>query len=198
MATLIAIVIFLFGSLRILLNKKLFLHISIITLITAVFALTIKFYLEKYFDNKMLIAFCFITNAAILFSIRNKDKDRTWRSIGLKDSLILGILQGIAPLPGISRSGITIVGLLFLGFDKKEAFRLSFLMAIPVILGAFVFEYNQLVDSGISYGNMLIGFLFCFISGLFALMIVKRILLVGWFRNFAYYCLTIGLLTLFS
>lgn len=128
--------------------------------------------------------------------MKDNSNGRTLESIKLKDSLFIGILQGISPLPGISRSGITIIGLLRRGFAKEEAFILSFLMAIPVILGAFTIELKELTVSSFLGPNMIIGFVFAFFSGLFALKIVKRTLIMEKFKNFGYYCLFISLMNL--
>lgn len=132
----------------------------------------------------------------ILFNITNKYKNRSWDSLRLKDSFIIGLLQSAALFPGISRSGITIAGFLKRGFSPESSFVLSFLIAIPAILGASVLEIKELVHSNISFREISLGFIFAFVSAFFALGVVKKLLIMKKFKNFAYYCLILSLLSL--
>ena len=99
-------------------------------------------------------------------------------------------------LPGISRSGITIVGALKRGFKAKEAFALSFLMAIPAIVGAFVLKFKQLANSAIPIFAMAGGFVAALLFGLLALYIVRKALLNRRFSNFGYYCIIVSIVFL--
>ena len=198
LATLLAIIVFFFKKIKLLFKTKLLLNILLITLISGIMGLGIKFYLKEFLGNKFLLTFCFLTNAGILLSIRFNSREREIASINFKDSLFLGILQGFSPLPGISRSGITITGLLKRGFKNVEAFSLSFLMAIPLILGAFIVELKELKEANFSLQSMSLGFVTAFIFGLLALKIVKKALISGKFKNFAYYSLVIAVVTLFT
>lgn len=158
--------------------------------------LGIRFYLMELLGSTFILAFCFLVNAGILLSIRADSGERNIMSINFKDSILLGILQGISPLPGISRSGITIVGLLRRGFKRSEAFILSFLMAIPLIVGAFVVELKNLGKASLSLQSMSMGFIAAFIFGLLALGLVRRTLEAKKFKNFAYYSLLMALIIL--
>lgn len=195
-ATLAAVVLFLSKSVKLLLNKRLLAHIALITLVTGAMGLSIKFYLERAFGNRYLLTFCFLVNAGVLLSARASSGKKTYKDITLKDALIIGLMQGFSPFPGISRSGITIAGFLRRGFSRKESFVLAFLAAIPVMLGAFFIELKGLARSSISLGGMMPGFIAAFFSGLLALAIVKKALAAHRFNNFAYYCLAIALLNL--
>ena len=196
LATLLAIIVFFFKKIKLLFKTKLLLNVLLITLISGIMGLGIKFYLKELLGNKFLLTFCFLANAGILLSIRLNSRERDIASINFKDSLFLGILQGISPLPGISRSGITIVGLLKRGFKNIEAFTLSFLMAIPLILGAFIVELKELREANFSLQSMSLGFIAAFVFGLLALKIVKKALISEKFKNFAYYSLVIAVVTL--
>jgi len=195
-ATLAAIILFLSKSIKLLLNKRLLAHILLITLITGVMGLGIKFYLEKAFGNRYLLTFCFLVNSAILLGVKPASGTKTYKDITLKDALVIGLMQGFSPLPGISRSGITIAGFLKRGFSRKESFVLAFLAAVPVMLAAFLVEFKGMAQSSISLGEMMPGFIAAFFSGFLALAIVKRTLINHKFNNFAYYCLFIALLNL--
>ena len=196
LATLLAIIIFFFKKIKLLFNTKLLLNILLITLISGLMGLGIRFYLMELLGSTFILAFCFLVNAGILLSIRADSSERNIMSINFKDSILLGILQGISPLPGISRSGITIVGLLRRGFKRSEAFILSFLMAIPLILGAFVVELKNLGKASLSLQSMSMGFIAAFIFGLLALGLVRRTLEAKKFKNFAYYSLLMALIIL--
>ncbi|MFH1504450.1 MAG: undecaprenyl-diphosphate phosphatase [Candidatus Omnitrophota bacterium] len=193
-ATLAAIVIFLSKNLKWLFDKRLLTRIAVITVITAIMGLSIKFYLGSLFGNKNLLTFCFIINAGILLSIRPGSGNKTYKDMTYKDAFIIGIMQGFSPFPGISRSGVTIAGFLRRGFSRKQAFVLSFLLAIPVMIGAFILEFKELITNSFVFKDMAIGFISAFLSGLIALGVVKKTLLNQRFKNFAYYCLILAIL----
>jgi len=196
LATLLAIIVFFFKKIKLFFKVRILLSILLITLISGIMGLGIRFYLKELFDTTFMLTFCFLANAGILLSIRPSSGQRDIGSIKFKDVLFLGLLQGFSPLPGISRSGITIVGLLRRGFKRSEAFILSFLMAIPLIIGAFFIEFQELGQNNIPLQDMVLGFAAAFVFGLIALSLVKRTLISRRFKNFAYYCLLLALLTL--
>lgn len=196
LATLLAIIVFFSKKIKLFFKARLLLNILLITLISGIMGLGIRFYLKKFLGGTFMLASCFLVNAGILLSIRPSSGERDISSINFKDALFLGFLQGFSPLPGISRSGITIVGLLRRGFKRSEAFILSFLMAIPLIIGAFFVEFKELGQSSLSLQNMGLGFVAAFVFGLLALSLVRKTLISKKFKNFAYYCLILALLTL--
>jgi len=197
LATLFAIFIFLRREiLAVLFKRNVLIQIGVITCITCLLGWLIDYYLSSFFGSKYLIFFCLLLNGFILLGIKRDSQTRSLDSITLNDSLLFGILQGLAVFPGISRSGITIVGLLRRGFKPKEAFSLSFLMAIPAIVGAFLFKLKELSNLSIAFFLMAEGFVTAFVFGLLALHLVKKALINKKFKNFAYYCLILALLTL--
>ena len=119
-----------------------------------------------------------------------------YNNFNFKDAFFIGILQGFAVFAGISRSGITIAGLLKRDFSREQAFMLSFLAAIPIMIAAFILEFKELGANEIGFGNMAAGFITAFFTGLLALRIIKKILLNRKFKNFGYYCLVIAFLNL--
>ena len=196
LATLLAIVVFFSKKIKLFFKARLLLNILLVTLISGIMGLGIRFYLKEFFGSTFMLTFCFLANAGILLSIRPFSGERDISSVNSKDALFLGLLQGFSPLPGISRSGITIVGLLRRGFKRSEAFILSFLMAIPLIIGAFFVEFKELGQSSFSLQSMGLGFVAAFVFGLLALSLVRKTLISKKFKNFAYYCLILALLTL--
>lgn len=195
-ATILAIVIFLRNELRSILKQgRVLLHIVLITLITGAIGLAIKFTLSKFFDYKYLVSGCLLVNALLLLRFKKNQGGRNYADIQIRDSIIVGIMQGIAVLPGISRSGITILSLLRRGFHIKDAFSLSFLIAIPAIIGASMVEYGEILNSTIGLPQLAIAFVAAFSSGMLALKIVKYTLLNERFKMFSYYCLLIALVS---
>lgn len=116
------------------------------------------------------------------------------------DVLFIGLLQGIAIVPGISRSGSTIAGGLLAGLDRTWAARYSFLVAIPVILGAGLAQFKDISEQG-SNGFMasyIVGFVAAAIFGYIAIRIVMQLVRKGRLSIFSYYCWVVGLLTILA
>ncbi|UCG35593.1 MAG: undecaprenyl-diphosphate phosphatase [Candidatus Omnitrophota bacterium] len=197
-ATLLAILIMLSKRVKVAIkDKRLLGHLAVITVITAAMGWGIRNLLFASFNGKFLVAFCFLINGIILLSIKNGLHRRTSNDMRLRDSLVLGLVQGFAIFPGISRSGITISSLLRRGFKREEAFYISFLMAIPILVIAFLSECKGLFSVAISPAYIAGGFFIAFISGIIALRIVKHTVVSARFKNFGYYSLVIFLVSLF-
>lgn len=119
------------------------------------------------------------------------------RKICVSIGLIVGIAQGIAVIPGISRSGATLVAGILCGLSAAEAFRFSFLLSLPAITGAAVLELRHSAGAGVSLPEgWLGGALFAFVFGLIALYWLHRTLLRGRWWIFALYCGALGLVAL--
>ena len=122
------------------------------------------------------------------------------RKISWLDSFVIGLAQAVAVLPGVSRSGSTIVTALLLGDDRTEATRFSFLMVLLPVIGANMMEvYSGDFSAGNSVGPgpLVIGAVAAFISGLFACKWMLSLVRKGKLWYFAVYCLIIGVLALF-
>ena len=113
-------------------------------------------------------------------------------------SLIVGIGQALAILPGISRSGATISFARFFGIKRSESVKFSFLLSMPVIFGSFVFElfksYNIIFNNDfLILRNLIIGFIFSYISGLFAIRFLIRYTRNKNLNVFAVYCIGVAI-----
>jgi undecaprenyl-diphosphatase len=118
--------------------------------------------------------------------------------IGPKEALLIGIAQGLAVLPGISRSGSTIVASLWLGAQRERAAQFSFLLAIPAILGAFVLQLDR-ESVEIALANptpYVIGTLISALVGVGALRLLVVLLREARFYRFAWYCWLLGIVAL--
>jgi undecaprenyl-diphosphatase len=171
---------------------RLSVYIIIVTLITGFIAMRGKNFFESQFDSINTVLVGLFIMSFILFMTRNCDVgQRFLRHITIRDALFLGLVQAIAIIPGISRSGITISLLLFMNMDRESAFNFSFLVSIPVILGAFIVKLKdtQGLPQEIPFLYLLSGFFFAFISGVITLYLLKFILRSRrGFYKFSYYC----------
>jgi undecaprenyl-diphosphatase len=113
------------------------------------------------------------------------------------DALVIGFVQGMAIIPGVSRSGSTIATALFLGIDREVAGRYSFLLSIPAILGALVLGLDaEEMRTNISVGMILLGSLIAAIVGYLALKLLLGLVRRGQLSWFAPYCWVLGLIAL--
>lgn len=170
----------------------------IIGTIPAVIAgLFLKDFFVSVFHNIHLVGVTLLlTGVVILFT--NYIKDRA-EELSPSKSMLIGITQAIAILPGISRSGFTISSALFMGVSRENAARFSFLLAVPAILGATLLHIIELTSSeisGIGFGTLCTGFIFSFFIGYIAIRFLLSILKSGKFGWFAPYCFLAGLIVL--
>lgn len=150
--------------------------------------------LEALFGGQiMLVGFMLLVTGALLF-VADKAKN-TDQTVTFKSSLLIGISQAIAILPGISRSGATISTSVLLGIDRVKAARFSFLMVVPLILGKMAKDIlgGDLAESAIEPTLLIAGFTAAFISGLFACKWMIRLVKRSQLKYFAYYCFIVGI-----
>lgn len=161
-------------------------------------------YFEKAFESLLVVGIgLLITGWALKFSERAADNSLSIKEVAETsywDVLFIGLLQGIAIIPGISRSGSTIAGGLLAGLDRTFAARYSFLVAIPVILGAGLVQLKDLPAEGLS-GSIIpyiVGPLTAAGFGFLAIKIVMRLVRNGRLSVFSYYCWGVGTLTILA
>jgi undecaprenyl-diphosphatase len=172
------------------------LFIALLPLIIGIF---LKDWVEGLMANSLYIGAMLVVTAAVIKATDYfKPGRKTERSVTVTDALIVGLMQAAAITPGLSRSGLTISGGLMRGFDRDFAFRFSFLLSIPAILGATALETIDAVREGFDPTlalPMLLGALVAFASGFAALKLLRKLLLSKRFSWFAWYCLAAGALT---
>lgn len=162
---------------------------------TAIIGFTGKDFFEGLFENLLVVGFMLLITATLLTLAEKIRKDgRSLSQVNNSDALLVGIVQGCAILPGISRSGSTIACLLLRGIDGDAAARFSFLLALPAVGGAMLLSLKDIQH--IANGDLpayMLGAGTAFISGLFAIRclmnVVRRKRLIG----FAIYCLLVGI-----
>lgn len=152
--------------------------------------------------NSRIIGALLLVNAVILFFCdRIKTKGITAENATRKNAIFVGLAQLIAVFPGISRSGMTITGGLLNGFTREFAVKFSFILSIPAIIGASVFHFADLIREGETItrelaSNAVIGFLFAFIFGFAAIIMLRLIAKNRKFWIFSVWCVIVGTLAL--
>ena len=168
------------------------------TIPTGIFGIAFEDFIEFSGATLLIPGVCLILTA-ILLMIADRaisgDKDETTATY--KDAGLIGIAQGIATIPGLSRSGTTITACLLCGFDKSYAVKYSFIMSIPAVLGALLLEIKNFTS--ISVGSLeLVNYITATaVAGVVGYISIKTMLVIvrgKKFRGFALYCLIVGLL----
>lgn len=168
---------------------------------TGLVGLLFKDYFTVFFESTLTVGFMLLVTGAILYSLQYLKpgvKDEATMKPG--DALFISFIQGLAIMPGISRSGSTIAAALWSGLDRETAVRFSFLVSVPVIMGVTLLEIVSLRETGFDAlnGGVLAGTLAAFLSGILAIKVFVRLLQAGRFRYFAYYCWLAGSLVMVS
>lgn len=145
--------------------------------------------------NIYILAGCFLfTGMILMFGHIMGKKANKKDKMTAKDALVIGTFQGIAILPGVSRSGSTISAGLLMGLDKQFVTQFSFILSIPTILGSFVLEMYKSRDtlSTIEITPTIVGVAVAAIFGVLAIKFIEFIIKKDKFNIFAYYCFALG------
>ncbi len=173
--------------------------IAIGTIPTGIVGLVFRERLELMFGEPctvgwMLLLTGFIVGATRFLQKGNRGVERS-RVI---DALVVGLAQGMAIIPGISRSGATIAVGILLGMEREWAGRYSFLLSIPSILGALFLSLASREGDGVGVFQLLVGTIVSGLVGYGALRVLMTLIVRGKFYSFAPYCWAVGILTLWK
>ena len=164
--------------------------------------------IDHAYESGQFLGFSFLLTTALLItaeflSRQNEKKLKTSKDMNLPDALIIGILQAVAILPGVSRSGATISGALSRKLDRDFAARFSFLLCIPAILGAVVLQTRDLIAGGgaaagesIGAAAIIAGTLSAAITGFFAVRFMLKLIREKSLYGFAIYTGILGVFVL--
>jgi len=193
-ASLLAVLIFLRKEIASLLSfrgeyKPMWVYLLVATIPAALVGYFISNFAEEVFSNLLFVGIGFLFTGAFLF-LTKFSFPRS--SLNLKNSLMIGLVQVLALFPGISRSGVTISTGIFTGLERKRAIKFSFLLFIPLALGAFIKESVRFVFSW----SLMVALLVCFVLSYVFLMLVYKIVEKNYFWMFSIYCFIIGLASL--
>jgi len=168
------------------------------TIPTALIGILFSFFVQKMFGAPFFVGFMLIVTGVILGASRFIPDHFTKKShVGLMVSIAVGIAQGAAIIPGISRSGATIVCGLFCGLNRELAGRFSFLLSIPAIIGATIVKFDMTTITEIGFIPFFAGIFISFLVGLIALKITMNMVRKGNLYYFSPYCLLAGIVAIF-
>ena len=186
-------------------GRKTIIAVIIATVITgAIGVVTSK--LIPDMPNKVICGGFIVTSALLITSALLEKKQNAKKAdleaqpvpvgVSVKQSLLIGFMQGFGTLPGISRSGSTIAGALFSGVDRAAAGEFSFIVSIPAILGAFILELKDLgdVSSSIGAGAVIAGCVTAAVTGYLSLLLLMKLIRKGKLQWFAAYLIPAGIL----
>ncbi|NQT00080.1 MAG: undecaprenyl-diphosphate phosphatase [Candidatus Omnitrophica bacterium] len=197
LGTLLAVVVFLFKDIRRWLKVKMLLFIALATILTAGIVMLGKDFFESMFVSAQNLSLPLVITGIILLCTKKFGpiQGSSRPDLKLGDAVWFGIVQGLAVIPGISRSGSTISTLLFRKVERETAFKFSFLASVPAILGALLFKikgFEQL--SQVEFGYLASGFLAAFVSGLLALNLLLIVIRKAKLHWFGYYCIALAII----
>lgn len=153
----------------------------------------------EFSGTTLLIPGLFLILTAILLMLADRVKtgNKDEQAASYKDAGLIGIAQGIATMPGLSRSGTTITACLLCGFDKSFAVKYSFIMSIPAVLGALLLELKDFRIAGTGGTQLLYYLIGTAVAGIIGYISIRTMLVIvrgRKFRFFAFYCMVLGLL----
>ena len=177
------------------------LNFSIKILLSMIPAVIIGLFFEDFiaslFDGKIALVGAMLMITGILLFLADRVHENN-KKLNYNNAFTIGVIQAIAILPGISRSGATIALAVLLKIDRDKAARFSFLMVIPLILGSMA---KSILDGDLSHENtdlfpLLVGFVSAFITGVFACRWMIAIVKKSQLKYFSFYCIVMGILAI--
>jgi undecaprenyl-diphosphatase len=179
-------------------NRRIALLIVVATFLTGTIGLLFKDRIEALFDSIETTAVMLLVTGVLLFlSDRVKKTTRGDQELNFGDGIVIGLVQAVALVPGISRSGSTMAFGIFRGLKRETAARFSFLLSIPAIAGAVVLKVAETAPPSTSeWAALGVGFLTAAGTGLLALKLLFALIKRVGLGPFAYYCWFVGAATL--
>lgn len=168
------------------------------TIPAAIIGYTFSSYFEILFDKPVIASFMLIITGTLLW-LGNKyytGGNKNISEITYKDAIFIGVAQAIAIIPGISRSGLTVIAGLSRNLDREFAARYSFILSVPIILGASMFKMRELSSLNIDLSILILSGLLAAISSYGAMKIFIRLLKNRKIYFFSYYLWIISGLTI--
>ena len=184
-------------------------NLYVATIPTVVIVLIFKKFIESSFENASLLPFCFMLTAVLLlityFLSNRKNKGQVeyenYCEIKRSSAFAMGISQGLAVIPGISRSGSTICTGLILGENRKESAKFSFLMSIPIIIASMIYEivFSSSTASINAIGAMplIVAFIAAFLVGIISIKFMLKVVEKAKYYYFSIYLIILSIISLF-
>ena len=170
--------------------------LALATISTCVVAIILMPFITSSFDGSLLPVF-FLLSAIILFVVGKKNKSE--ESITYKRAIFIGLAQGLAIFPGLSRSGTTISAGLASGAGREESSKFSFLISVPIIIASLLMEVYKIIVEGVVISvepiGMILAFLIAFIVGIISIKLMLKITKKSTFKYFSIYLLIIAIIS---
>ncbi len=171
--------------------RKLGVMIIVSCIPTAIIGFVFGDIFEGIYSKPVLIGVMFIITGLLLIAAETwGGGNRNINNLNYRNSIFIGIVQGLAIIPGISRSGSTLFASLLCKLDREFAVKFVFLISIPTILGSFLLELPDGLKQGISgaaWGPIIVGVIVAFLSGLFAVKIMLKVVSNKKLKYFSFY-----------
>jgi undecaprenyl-diphosphatase len=170
-------------------KQRLLLLIILASVPAAVAGILLEHIVESRLRSPLVIALSLVVIGVFMLASERAYKHRKVGDIGVVDSVVIGLSQAVALIPGVSRSGITISSGIFMGLEREEAARFSFLLSTPVIGGAVLLHLRKILAGGASHDVSLfaVGFIASAVTGLAAIKFLLNFLKKHPINIFAYY-----------
>lgn len=179
--------------------RKLGVMIIVATIPTALMGFLLNDFFESLNSILWAIGIGWIFTGFILyFSEKLGRANRDLKNMNFRNAIFIGIMQGIAICPGVSRSGSTMVGGLVTGFKREFAVKFAFLISIPSILGAAVLEVPEAMKAtteGLAAGPLIVGMIVSAVCGILAIKLMIKVVIAQKLKYFSYYVWVLGALT---
>ncbi len=170
------------------------------TVPTAVIGWFFSEFLVNVLQNLLIIAIAFMACGVFLYLAKTGMGEAD--TIGFREAFLIGVAQGFAVVPGFSRSGLTISTALLLGIKREKAFKFSFLLSVPNILGALALalhkEFSVLATLSMGLVEVAVGTFAASVVGFLSLKLLWKVLAEGKLHLFAFYCWTLGFTVLLA
>lgn len=177
--------------------RKFVILIIVSTIPTGVIGFVAADFVEMASGILLIPGICLIVTSVLLFlSDRVKEGEKGPKDISYTNGFVIGICQGIATLPGLSRSGTTITACLVSGFDRRFAVKYSFIMSIPAVLGAAILEIKDVSTAAVGSTEFMYYLIGTAVAAVVGYICIKTMLVVvrnKKFTVFSIYCLIVGL-----
>lgn len=176
-------------------DKRLFWYLVVATIPAVIFGLALEDAAAEVFRSELLIGIMMILMGALLYWADLRPQTRRLESMRLKDAVLIGMIQALALIPGVSRSGSTMTMARLLNITREDAARFSFLLSTPIILGAGIFSLRHMTWADVN-GTFIIGVVTSFIVGMLSISFLLRYLKTSNFKVFVIYRFIIGFLAI--
>ncbi len=179
-------------------DTKFSLKIVLSMIPAALIGVLLESQIESFFTGQTTLVGCMLILTGLLLLLADRAK-KTDRKVSFTDSVIIGVSQAIAILPGVSRSGATISTSVLLGVDREKAARFSFLMVVPLIFGKIAKDImdDQFAISSAQTLPLALGFIAAFVTGLLACTWMIKLVKSSKLIYFSIYCFLVGIVAIF-